>query len=158
MTILLIILALVTLILSIYLGFLVTRLKKKRADNEKMANDYQQSFLKRRKDVLDSLYTLALVMEQGQVSIAEGCIRIKKLIDLDEELRFHADLADFHKAYLDFSEFSYLDSYKDLSNQEKFSEDLKRQQVEIKYEQKLVEASGHLKTIVSTLLKNLNSA
>lgn len=147
-----ILLGLIVFGLSIYLGFLLVKLKKQKADQKHLQEKYEEQFNKRQNELYQSLYTLALVMEQGQVGIAEGCIRIKKLIDLDDDLRFHADLSDFHKAYMDFSDLAYLDSYKELSNQEKFKQDLKRQKFEEIHEETLVQASKNLKEIISKLL------
>lgn len=148
-----IILSIIVLALSIYLGFLVTKLKKQKEAKLIQQKEFDDQLAIQESNLYESLHTLALVMEQGQVGIAEGCIRIKKLIDLHEDLRFHADLADFHRAYIDFSEFAYLDEYKKLSNQEKFKQDLKRQQFEQKHERKLVESAKKLKDIIAKYRK-----
>jgi hypothetical protein len=152
-----IILAVLVLALSVYLGFLIVKLKNQKQLKEKLEVEYTQHFNQRRKELLDSLYTLALVMEQDQVSIAEGCIRIKKLIDLDEDLRFHEKLAPFHRAYIEFSDFAYLDAYKELSKQDKWEQDLKRQKIELKLAPTLKSASSELKLIVSKHLESYTS-
>tara|TARA_B100001971_G_C18268036_1_gene596549 strand:+ start:126210 stop:126671 length:462 start_codon:yes stop_codon:yes gene_type:complete len=153
MQIIFIILALIVLALSVYLGVLVSRILNQKKVIKSQSEAMEKQLAEQTEKYYESLHTLALVMEQGQVGVAEGCIRIKKLIDLDNDLRFHADLADFHKAYMDFSEFAYLDDYKNLSKQEQWSQDLKRQQFEQKHEAKLVDASIKLKEIIAKYRK-----
>lgn len=135
--------------LSIYLGIILVRLKNQKLQKEKLTQDFQDELENRKSQLYESLHTLALVMEQGQVGIAEGCIRIKKLIDLEDDLRFHEDLSDFHKAYLDFADLAFLEDYKKLSNQEKFKQDLKRQKFEQIHEKTLVQASTKLKNLIA---------
>lgn len=135
-------------ILSTYLGFLLYKILKAKQLQSLKEIEYKEHFEKRNQDLYQSLNTLALVLIQDQVSIAEGCIRVKKLLDLSEELRFHEKLTPFHHAYNDFANFSYLDEYKRLSKQEKFNQDLKRAEVEQKHHRALKEASQDLKKIL----------
>jgi hypothetical protein len=149
-----ILLSIIVFGLAVYLGILLAQLFKQKKQRELKEKEYTESFNKRRNDLLESLYTLGLVIEQDQVSIAEGCIRVKKLIDLDDDLRFHASLAPFHKAFLDFSEFDYLDAYKNLSSQDKFTQDLKRQKIEEKHQESLKVAAKELRLLVDNILKS----
>jgi hypothetical protein len=153
MNLIYIILSVIVFALSLYLGILINQIRLQKKNNDKMLKEYEESFKKKREDLLQSLYTLALVIEQDQVGIAEGCIRVKKLIDLDDEIRFHEKLTPFHKAYIEFSEFDYLDAYKNLSNQEKFKQDLKRQQVEEKHKETIKIAAKDLRLLVDNILK-----
>ena len=153
MNLIYIILSVIVFALSLYLGILINQIRLQKKNNDKMLKEYEESFKKKREDLLQSLYTLALVIEQDQVGIAEGCIRVKKLIDLDDEIRFHEKLTPFHKAYIEFSEFDYLDAYKNLSNQEKFKQDLKRQQVEEKHQETIKIAAKDLRLLVDNILK-----
>lgn len=153
MNLIYIILSVIVFALSLYLGILINQIRLQKKNNDKMLKEYEESFKKKREDLLQSLYTLGLVIEQDQVGIAEGCIRVKKLIDLDDEIRFHEKLTPFHKAYIEFSEFDYLDAYKNLSNQEKFKQDLKRQQVEEKHQETIKIAAKDLRLLVDKILK-----
>lgn len=153
MNLIYIILSIIVFALSLYLGILINQIRIQKKKKAKMLKEYEESFKKKREDLLQSLYTLGLVIEQDQVSIAEGCIRVKKLIDLDDEIRFHEKLTPFHKAYIEFSEFDYLDAYKNLSKQEKFKQDLKRQQVEEKHQETLKIAAKELRLLVDNILK-----
>lgn len=124
----------VILVLSIYLGILITKLKHAKLALKLEADNASED---RMKGIIDSLKVLGMAIDQGQCEPAEGCIRVKKLIDLVPDLRFHEDLVVFHEMYNEISELSWHDAYKNLSFQDSAKEDKIRFAAEDRYSDRL---------------------
>ena len=144
-----ILLALVVLGLSIYLGVLYSKLRAQNKALIKARETAEIAIKERRKDIEMSLDTLALVIMQDQCEPTEGCIRVKKLIDEVEEYRDHPELEVFHTMYAEVKDFAIKEDYRNLSRQDAFKQDNKRFQVEEKYLSALKDASKSLRDILS---------
>lgn len=130
MTILFIFLAILTLVLSFYLGHLLVKIKKAKAYKAQVQNEVNEFLQKKEKDILESLRIISLGVTQDQCEISEGVIRIKNLLDqvdyLNEDSRFH----DFKRIYKEFEIFPFLEEREKLSKQEKFNQDKERMRLE----------------------------
>lgn len=119
--------------LAVYLGILVNKLRQQKKAEEEVLNYIAEKNQKKIEDINESLRIIALAVIQDQCEVSEGCIRIKKLIDLSEELKDEASLSYIHTAYLDFEQFPFLEERKKLSKQEKFRQDNRRFDLEKKH-------------------------
>ncbi|MEX0799456.1 MAG: DUF2489 domain-containing protein [Bacteriovoracaceae bacterium] len=142
-------LALIVLGLSLYLGLLYGKLLGQKKLSRERQGARERNEKERKNNIKESLNTLALVVMQEQVEPAEGCIRIKKLVDEIEFLKDREELQVFHEMYEEIKEFAVLDDYKELNKQEKFDQDKKRYAIEDRYNIRLKEASKNLREILA---------
>jgi hypothetical protein len=133
--------------LAIYLGILLNKLRLQKIANQQLQLQLEEQKKKRFDDIRDSLRIIALAVTQDQCEVSEGCIRIKKLLDLLED--FNAPQLDtFHEAFTEFDQFDYLDARKSLSKQEKFRQDNRRYMLEEKYHNSIKKSCQHLLTML----------
>lgn len=135
--------------LSIYLGFLLRKLKAQRDALARAGEAANLARSEREADIRQSLRTLALVIIQEQVEPTEGCIRVKKLMDEIDYLKDREELAVFHEMYEEVKDFAILRDYKDLSKQEAFRQDNRRYVIEDRFNPRLKRASQVLRDILS---------
>lgn len=147
--ILFIILGIITLGLSIYLGILVSKLRAQNRQLKSAKEQAEENRVKRDNNIKESLSTIALALIQDQCGPTEGCIRIKKLIDEIEYLKERDELNVFHQMYEEVREFATHQEYKDLSKQEAFKQDSARFKIEHKYLERIKEASKDLRNIIA---------
>lgn len=143
------ILSLIVLGLSVYLGILYGRLRRKRQDLARLEMQAERNQAERESGICQSLETLALVIIQEQCEPTEGCIRVKRLMDEIDYLREREELAVFHEMYEEVKELAILQEYKDLNKQERFRQDNLRYGIEEKYGARLKQASQSLRDILS---------
>ena len=143
------VLSLIVLGLSVYLGILYGRLRRKRQELARLELQAERNQAERESDICQSLQTLALVIIQEQCEPTEGCIRVKRLMDEIDYLKEREELAVFHEMYEEVKELAILQEYKDLSKQERFRQDNLRYAVEEKYGARLKQASQSLRDILS---------
>ena len=143
------ILALVVLALSVYLGFLYSKLRSRKQAFEEAQKRADENNRERRLFIEESLRTLALVLIQEQCDPTEACIRIKKLIDEIEALDNKEELKVFHEMYEEVKHLAIKQEYKDLSKQAAFEQDNQRFAIEEKYSARLKKASKNLRDLLS---------
>lgn len=145
--ILLILLALITLSLGVYLGYLLSRVKsqkKKQRDSEEKLLELSRQ---RKEHLVESIITIARAAVQDQCELSEACIRIKKLLENYPQVAERADFEIIARMYGELSGFAYLEERKALSKQEKFNQDKKRFLVEDKFRDPMLKS---LKTLITT--------
>lgn len=143
-TLILSILAVIAFVLAIYLGVLVNKLRHQKKEQQKLKALLEQKDRERLEHINESLRIIALAVTQDQCEVSEGCIRIKKLIDLIDTLKNHPELVYFHSAYIDFEQFPFLEERKKLSKQEKFKQDNLRFELEQKHNSQIKESCHSL--------------
>lgn len=143
-----ILLAVITLGLAGYLGYLWATLNKRHKELALYKQELAKKLMDREKSILESLRIIALAVTQDQCEISEGVIRIKNLIDEVEHLKLAPTLQDFHRIHALFAEFPYLDERKELSKQERFSQDTKRFQIEKENEKRVKDLCFELLAIM----------
>ena len=126
-------LAFIAFALAIYLGVLLNKLRHQKKDLQNKQALMEKKEQERIEHINESLRIIALAVTQDQCEISEGCIRIKKLIDLIDSFKDHPHLTYFHSAYLDFEQFPFLEERNKLSKQEKFKQDNLRFELEKKH-------------------------
>lgn len=136
--------------LAVYLGILLNKLRLQKKSKDDVLNYIAEKNQKRIEDIYESLRIIALAVIQDQCEISEGCIRIKKLIDLTENLKEEESLAYIHKAYDDFEQFPFLEERKKLSKQEKFRQDNRRFELEKIHMESIKKACEKLLDLLKT--------
>lgn len=99
--------------------------------------ELQKKTEKRNLALFESLRIISLAVVQGQCEISEGCLRIKKLMELIEGLEPKKEYEVFSEVYEEIRGFAYLEARDALSNQERFEQDTKRYQIEQKYQDRV---------------------
>lgn len=135
----LVVLSVVILVLSIYLGFLFAELKKQKRKREESHAELSEREKKRDRGIFESLHIIALAVVQGQCEISEGGLRIYKLLSLVEKIEKKEEYALFDEFYEKIREFDFLEAREKLSNQEKFDQDSARFKVEEIYAERMKE-------------------
>lgn len=140
-------LAVVVFVLATYLGFLINKLRLQKKMNELREKELEQLRAQREQSLVESVQIIARAVINEQCEISEGCIRIKKLLELlDYDIQ--GPMSAIDQLYLELEGFAYLDERDALSKQEKFDQDRKRFGVEDKWEK-------DFKSACEALLKNM---
>ncbi len=139
-----IVLSVLVLGLSIYLGILLSQVKKK---NDKMREE------KEKKDLFikDSLKVIALATIQGQCDLSECCIRVKNLIDYFPKLASKAEFQVFQQMYEEIKSFPTHERRLEQSKQQIFQQDSLRFKIEDRYREDMIKSLDLLRTEVDAL-------
>ncbi len=139
-----IVLSVLVLGLSIYLGILLSQVKKK---NDKIREE------KEKKDLFikDSLKIIALATIQGQCDLSECCNRIKNLIDYFPELANKAEFQVFQQMYEEIKSFPTHERRLEQSKQQIFQQDSLRFKIEDRYREDMIKSLDLLRTEVEAL-------
>lgn len=128
-----VILAVITLILSIYLGILMKKLKQQKHYHETILEEQRRKAQERAEYYKESIIMISRATIQGQCETSEACIRIKKLLENFPTIADETDFGIIETMYKDLEEFPYLEKRQELSKQEVYAQDKKRFKVEEKY-------------------------
>lgn len=139
-TILYSVLATVVFVLSVYLGYLSNLNRKRRMQNSARAKDLHQRTIKYEQSIVESLRIISLAVIQQQCEVAEGCIRIKKLLDYLPNLERKPEYDLFEELYDKLKDFDYLQARERLSNQERYQQDKKRWVIESDYVDRMIQS------------------
>jgi hypothetical protein len=138
--------------LAIYLGFLLGKLKQQQLRQRKNNENFQKEITKQLEQHRESLRIISLALIQGQCEIAEGVIRIKKVMEYFPENFFEKEIGDFfNQAYEEFKEFSILNDRKKLTKNDRFQEDKKRFQKENDLHDQVMEYGQKLQSNLNLL-------
>lgn len=132
-----IVLSFLIFILSIGVGYFYIKLKeetrKRIAEHDKMEAKEKE----RQAFVRDSLITIARAFIQKQCEASEACIRIRMLIDRVDFVE-NEDYPIIFSMYEEIKHFDTHQSRKDLSKQDRFTQDKERFAIEDKHMNNLV--------------------
>lgn len=144
MKVIFIILAIIVFLLSIYLGFLLNKLKIQKKLNEESKKQLEEFTIKREASIKESILILCRAVINKQCEVSEGCLRIKKLMELiDIEVELY-EFGSIEKMYEQIKDFAILDERNALSKQEKFNQDKKRFSIENEYAEDVKKACKEL--------------
>ncbi|MBE0507000.1 MAG: DUF2489 domain-containing protein [Marinospirillum sp.] len=110
---------------------------------EKHADEAQQA----RKNVMENLLLLACALEDRQVNLTEGCLRIRVFLDLlDEGIHAqHASLKVFDQVYQKAQGFATHEERNALDATEKEKQDQQRRALEERFEGRVKEGATALR-------------
>ena len=134
--------------LSIYLGFLLKLIKAQKIKKSEDEAYLAEVFEEKRKNHKESVIFIARATLQGQCELSEACIRIKNLMDIFSEYKFHEAMAPVHMFYNELSSFAYLEERNSLPKQEIYEQDKKRFKVEEKYKSEFTNSLESLITLL----------
>ena len=135
------------------LGTLIFFLAKKIQHENFVVKENIKSTKEKEKFILESLDIIAKALTQEQCETAEGCIRIRMLVDRSKMLdSSKKEYEVFFDMYEELKKFKTHEKRDLLSNQERMSEDLGRMKVEDKYHAKFLESVSVLHADVKELL------
>ncbi|HKM15506.1 MAG TPA: DUF2489 domain-containing protein [Marinospirillum sp.] len=108
---------------------------------------HEQERLKARENVLENLFLLAKALEEQQVSLTEGCLRVRVFLDLLDEGIYvqRADLVVFDTFYQQTKNLATHKEYTNLSSTEKVEQDKTRLALEEQYRAELQKAATQLR-------------
>ena len=137
-------LAVIVFVLSTYLGFLINKIRIQKKISQIQQQELDQLRAQREASIKESISILARAVINQQCEVSEGCLRIKKLLEL-----IHIDINTneidaIEKMYDEIKDFAYLDARDALTKQEKFQQDNKRFKIEEKYQESVKQACQEL--------------
>ena len=132
------ILSLVVFALSIYLGFLVKKVRVQNVRHQTLLDEHKANAQETAEYYKESILIISKATIQGQCEISEACIRIKKLLEFFPSIAEDTKFKVITTLFNELEEFDYLDERKTLSAQEKFHQDTKRFQVEEKFNNEFI--------------------
>ena len=145
------VMSLVVLVLAIYLGFLLSELKKQKKHKEKIQSELDSRRRKRDAGIYESLRIISLATIQDQCEVSEACIRIYKLLSLLDNFSFKPEYEIFNEMYDELKDFAYLEKRDQLSKQERFEQDGKRFAIENNHRDAFLESCKVLHEHVNAL-------
>lgn len=104
---------------------------------------HEQERLKARENILENLFLLAKAIEEQQVSLTEGCLRVRVFLDLLDEGIYvqRADFLVFDTFYQQAKNLATHQDYASLSATEKVEQDKTRLALEEQYQAELQKAA-----------------
>jgi hypothetical protein len=113
-------LAVVCVGLAIYIVYLLRQNKLRKQKNTDVSEAYAASALKQRTYLIDSIRIISRGILEEQCPLAEGCIRIKVLLDnLSPQLHQQDKLTVIELVYAKTEHIPMLDEWKSLSSEDK---------------------------------------
>lgn len=137
-------LAIVVFILATYLGFLVNKLKIQKKVSKLHQLELDKLKQERELSIKESIAILSRAVINEQCEVSEGCIRIKKLLEIIEVDIDPSLIEPIESMYEQIKEFAILDERNALSKQEKYRQDKKRFAIEDRYQLQVKEACACL--------------
>jgi hypothetical protein len=134
------ILGAITFALSIYLGFLIKKLREQDREHKTLLEEHREKLQEKAEYYKDSIIMISRATIQGQCETSEACVRIKKLLENFPEVEKETQFEIIQKMYEELSGFAYLDERKKLSKQDVFKQDSARFKVEEKYQDKFIQS------------------
>lgn len=122
-------LAIIVFVLATYLGFLLNKIRIQKNLAQIKEQKVEQLKKQREDSILESIRLISRAVIYKQCEVSEGCIRIKKLLDLID-FKYDESLRPINELYEQLEEFPYLDERNRLSKQERFNQDKKRFKIE----------------------------
>ncbi len=116
--------------LAIYLGFLFTKLKQQKNDQDDLQKKFDEKLKEQDYYFKDSLVTLARATLSGQCDLSECCIRVRKILEYYPELEANKDFGPIITMYEQIKIFPTHQERLDQSKQEIFEQDKKRFEIE----------------------------
>lgn len=113
-------LAVVCVSLAVYIVYLLRQNKQRKQEHSDVSEAYAASALKQRTYLIDSIRIISRGILEDQCPLAEGCIRIKVLLDnLSPQLHQQDTLAVIELVYGKTEHIPMLDEWKKLSSEDK---------------------------------------
>ncbi len=108
---------------------------------------HEQERLKARENILENLFLLAKAIEEQQVNLTEGCLRVRVFLDLLDEGLYvqRPDLVVFDTFYQQAKNLATHKEYTALSATKKAEQDNIRLALEEKYQAELQKAATQLR-------------
>jgi hypothetical protein len=133
-------LAVIVFVLATYLGFLLNKIRIQKKIQELNEKEIELLRSEREQSIKESIRILARAVINKQCEVSEGCLRIKKLLELIELDINTTEIAPIETVYDEIKDFAYLDARDALTKQEKFSQDKQRFAIENKHQDAVVKA------------------
>ncbi|WP_036525104.1 DUF2489 domain-containing protein [Nitrincola sp. A-D6] len=106
--------------LLVYIVYLLRKSKQHKQKDQEVSEAYAASVLKQRTYLIDSIRIISRGILEEQCPLAEGCIRIKVLLDnLSPQLHQQDKLTVIELVYAKTEHIPMLDAWKHLSAEEK---------------------------------------
>ncbi|QEW05411.1 DUF2489 domain-containing protein [Nitrincola iocasae] len=106
--------------LGVYIVYLLRQNKQRQRKNTNISEAYAASALKQRSYLIDSIRIISRGILEEQCPLAEGCIRIKVLLDnLSPQMHQQDSLAVIELVYGKTEHIPMLDDWKSLSSEQK---------------------------------------
>lgn len=124
------------------------QLRTQRAAREahaQLLSDYQAKAQEQRDYLVDSIRVIALAMQDEQCELAEGCIRLKMLLDhLAPYLHEHEDFSIINQMYEATKHMPILEEWKKLKIKRRFELTQEREALEAEHKLAILEAARKL--------------
>ncbi|MFT2092820.1 DUF2489 domain-containing protein [Paraglaciecola sp. 2405UD69-4] len=120
--------------LAFYAGSLLFKLKAQTLQKEKTTQ-------KRVENIVESIQTIALAIEQQQCNLSEGCIRLTHLLEclpIADKPDFKAQYPGLYELYAAVEHLPTHEKRKAQSKQETWKQDLFREEIEAKLSSKIM--------------------
>lgn len=128
----------ITLGLSVYLGFLLKKIKSQKSTQMSLLEEQRAEKKQREKYYRDSILIIAKSTIQGDCETSEACIRIKKLLEFFPMIASEDEFSIIQKLFEELDGLSYLDDRKKLSKTELNKQDLKRFKLEDEFRDRFI--------------------
>ena len=135
-----ILLSLITLVLSIYLGVLFVRLHYQKKQQTQIKQQFQAQYDKKEKFYRDSLKIICQATLAKQCELSEACLRINHLLGFFPQKRSNENYRIIFDMYEQIKGFDILEDRLSLSKQAKFNQDKERIAIENKFSSKMYKA------------------
>ncbi len=134
--------------LAIYLGILISKLKRQNEKTKEMQAKLDAEIQKQDDYFKDSLVTLARAGISGQCDLSECCIRVKKILEYYPDIEDENDLRPVQDMYNEIKDFATHQQRLDLPKQEVYNQDIKRYKIEDSYREEFLKSLKKLIKIV----------
>lgn len=112
-----------------------------RLQHEAVVKEHEAKAQEKRDYLLNSVQVISTAMQEGQCELAEGCIRLKKLLDhLAPYLHEHEDFCAINQMYEATKHMPILDEWKKLDINQRHAFTLEREALEVKHKTAILAA------------------
>ena len=123
---------------------LITQKQRKQAEQERMA-EIEAKAQQQRDHLIESVRVISMAMQDEQCELAEGCIRLKMLLDhLAPYLHEHEDFSIINQMYEGTKHMPILEEWKKLKIKQRFEFTKEREALEKEYRLPILEAAKKL--------------
>ena len=130
--------SLIIFALSIYLGVLVSKIRRNSQQIESRANEIDKQIEERAVYYKESIIIICKATIQKQCELSEACIRIKKILEYFPSIEKNNDYKVFQEMYNEIKDFPTHAARNELSKKEIFGQDQRRLKIEQKYQEKML--------------------
>ena len=137
-------LAVIALLLFVIVRQLRSQREQRQA-HQQVLEDMQAQTQKQRDYLLDSVRVISMAMQDEQCELAEGCIRLKVLLDhLAPYLHEHQDFSIFNEMFESTKHMPILEEWKKLNINQRFQLTQEREALELQHKAKILDAASKL--------------